>query len=39
MDVGCGSATVLVLLQVLLSSCYGREALIRSITVNFRIRG
>ena len=39
MDAGCGSATVLMLLQVLLSSCYGMEALIRSTTVNFRIRG
>ena len=38
MDAGCGSATVLMLLQVLLSSCYGMEALIRSTTVNFRIR-
>jgi len=32
-DPGCGSATVLILLQMLLSSCYGREALIRSTTV------
>jgi hypothetical protein len=30
MDAGCGSATVLMLLQVLIWSCYGREALIRS---------
>ena len=30
MDDGCGSATVLMLLQELLSSCYGRAALIRS---------
>jgi hypothetical protein len=33
MDARCGSATVLMLLQVLLSSCYGREALICSTTV------
>ena len=33
MDARCGSATVLMPLQVLLSSCYGREALIRSTTV------
>jgi hypothetical protein len=32
-DPGCGSATVLILLQMLLSLCYGREALIRSTTV------
>ena len=35
MDPGCGSATVLMPLQVLLSSCYGRKALIRSNTVYF----
>ena len=43
MDAGCGSETVLMLLQVLIWSCYGREALIRStmvaLWVNFRIRG
>ena len=39
MDAGCGSATVLMPLQVLLSSCYGRKALIRSNTAYFRIRG
>jgi hypothetical protein len=37
MDPGCGSATVLIPLQVLLSSCYGRKALIRSNTVYFWI--
>ena len=39
MDDGCGSATVLMLLQVLLLSCYGRKALIRSNMVYFWIRG